>query len=175
MQGKELSYNNINDADAAFELVSDLPAEQPAVVIIKHANPCGAAVGDDLAAAYEKALRCDPVSAYGGIVAVNRPLDEAAAEAITGIFTEVVVAPDADEAAIAVFARKPNLRLLLTGGMAECRRQAAAHEERRRRAPGAGARRRARHARRLSRRHRARAERARDGRTCSSPSASPST
>ena len=119
VQGKELSYNNINDADAAFELVSDLPAEQPAVVIVKHANPCGAAIGVDLVEAYYKALLCDPVSAYGGIVAVNRPLDEAAAVAITGIFTEVVVAPDADEAAIAIFAKKPNLRLLLTGGMAD--------------------------------------------------------
>lgn len=119
VQGKELSYNNINDADAAFDLVSDLPAEQPAVVIVKHANPCGAAVGADLAEAYEKALRCDPVSAYGGIVAVNRLLDETAAVAITGIFTEVVVAPGADEAAVAVFGGKPNLRLLLTGGLAD--------------------------------------------------------
>jgi len=119
VQGKELSFNNINDADAAFELVSDLPAERPAVAIIKHANPCGAALGDDLAEAYRKALLCDPVSAYGGIVAVNRPLDEKAASAIAGIFTEVVIAPDADEAAIAVFAKKANLRLLLTGGMAD--------------------------------------------------------
>src|SRR6185503_17785784 len=119
VQGKELSYNNINDADAAFEAVSDLPTEQPAVVIVKHANPCGAAIGKDLVEAYEKARRCDPVSAYGGIVAVNRPLDEKAAIAITGIFTEVVVAPDADEAARAVFGKKPNLRLLLTGGMAD--------------------------------------------------------
>jgi phosphoribosylaminoimidazolecarboxamide formyltransferase/IMP cyclohydrolase len=119
VQGKELSYNNINDADAAFEAVSDLPTEQPSVVIVKHANPCGAAIGKDLVEAYEKALRCDPVSAYGGIVAVNRPLDEKAAIAITGIFTEVVVAPDADEVARAVFGKKPNLRLLLTGGMAD--------------------------------------------------------
>lgn len=119
VQGKELSFNNINDADAAFDLVSDLPAERPAVAIIKHANPCGAALGDDLAEAYRKALLCDSVSAYGGIVAVNRPLDEKAANAITGIFTEVVIAPDADEAAIAIFAKKANLRLLLTGGMAD--------------------------------------------------------
>ncbi len=119
MQGKPLSYNNINDADAAFELISDLAGEKATVAIIKHANPCGAAEGADLVDAYEKALRCDPVSAYGGIVAVNRPLDEKAAEAITGIFTEVVVAPDADEAAIAVFAKKPNLRLLLTNGLAD--------------------------------------------------------
>ncbi len=119
VQGKPLSYNNINDADAAFELISDLPAETPAVAIIKHANPCGAAFGVDLAEAYGKALRCDPVSAYGGIVAVNRALDESAAAAITGIFTEVVIAPDADDAALAFFAKKANLRLLLTGGMAD--------------------------------------------------------
>jgi phosphoribosylaminoimidazolecarboxamide formyltransferase/IMP cyclohydrolase len=119
VQGKELSYNNLNDADAAFELASDLDPGLPAVAIIKHANPCGAACGASLTEAYEKALRCDPVSAYGGIVAVNRPLDQAAAEAITGIFTEVVIAPEADDAALAVFAKKVNLRLLLTGGMAD--------------------------------------------------------
>jgi phosphoribosylaminoimidazolecarboxamide formyltransferase/IMP cyclohydrolase len=119
VQGKPLSYNNINDADAAFELISDLGGGRPAVAIIKHANPCGAALGADLADAYAKALRCDPVSAYGGIVAVNRPLDEAAAEAIAGIFTEVVVAPDADPKAVEVFARKPNLRLLLTSGLGD--------------------------------------------------------
>ncbi len=119
VQGKPLSYNNINDADAAFELVSDLPAERPAVAIIKHANPCGVALGGDLGEAYRLALRCDPVSAYGGIVALNRPLDKDAAEAITGIFTEVVIAPDADADAIEVFARKANLRLLLSGGMAD--------------------------------------------------------
>jgi phosphoribosylaminoimidazolecarboxamide formyltransferase/IMP cyclohydrolase len=119
VQGKELSYNNINDADAAFELISDLPAERPAVAIIKHANPCGVALGDDLAEAYGKALLCDPVSAYGGIVAVNRALDAESAAAITGIFTELVIAPDADEAALAIFAKKSNLRLLLTGGMAD--------------------------------------------------------
>ncbi len=119
VQGKELSYNNINDADSAFELASDLDADRPAIVIVKHANPCGVAVGDSLTDAYQAALRCDPVSAYGGIVAANRPLDAAAAEAISGIFTEVVIAPDADEAALAIFARKANLRLLLTGGMAE--------------------------------------------------------
>ncbi len=117
LQGKPLSYNNINDADAAFELVSDLPAEMPTVAIIKHANPCGVATGADLAEAYGKALRCDPVSAYGGIVAANRRLDGAAAEAIAGIFTEVVVAPEADDEAANVFAAKPNLRLLVTGGL----------------------------------------------------------
>ncbi len=119
LQGKPLSYNNINDADAAFELVSDLPRDNAAVAIIKHANPCGVALGADLTDAYAKALRCDPVSAYGGIVAMNRPLDRNAAEAIAGIFTEVVVAPEADEEALAIFARKPNLRLLVTGGLAD--------------------------------------------------------
>jgi phosphoribosylaminoimidazolecarboxamide formyltransferase/IMP cyclohydrolase len=119
VQGKPLSYNNINDADAAFDLVSDLDRENPAVAIIKHANPCGAATGADLADAYRKAHRCDPVSAYGGVVAVNRRLDGEAASLITGIFTEVVVAPDADEEAIRLFAAKPNLRLLLTGRLGD--------------------------------------------------------
>jgi phosphoribosylaminoimidazolecarboxamide formyltransferase/IMP cyclohydrolase len=115
VQGKELSYNNLNDTDAAFECVAEF--DRPAIVIVKHANPCGVAVADDLAAAWDLALRCDPVSAFGGIVAANRPLDAAAAERIAAIFTEVVVAPDADEAARAVFARRKNLRLLLTGGL----------------------------------------------------------
>jgi phosphoribosylaminoimidazolecarboxamide formyltransferase/IMP cyclohydrolase len=119
LQGKPLSYNNINDADAAFELVCDLPAETPSVAIVKHANPCGVATGTDLTDAYRKALRCDPVSAYGGIVAVNRRVDGEAAEAIAGIFTEVVVAPEADEDAARIFAAKPNLRLLVTGGPAD--------------------------------------------------------
>lgn len=115
VQGKELSYNNINDTDAAFELVAEF--EQPAVAIIKHANPCGVAIGETCLAAYEKALACDPVSAFGGIVALNRALDEAMAQKITALFTEVVIAPDADDAAKAVFAKKKNLRLLLTGKM----------------------------------------------------------
>jgi phosphoribosylaminoimidazolecarboxamide formyltransferase/IMP cyclohydrolase len=115
VQGKELSYNNLNDTDAAFECVAEF--ERPAIVIVKHANPCGVAVDEDLASAWNRALLCDPVSAFGGIVAANRVLDAAAAEKIAAIFTEVVVAPDADEAARAVFARKKNLRLLLTGGM----------------------------------------------------------
>ncbi|MEN0073459.1 MAG: bifunctional phosphoribosylaminoimidazolecarboxamide formyltransferase/IMP cyclohydrolase, partial [Paracraurococcus sp.] len=115
VQGKELSYNNLNDTDAAFECVAEF--ERPAIVIVKHANPCGVAIADDLATAWDTALRCDPVSAFGGIVAANRPLDAAAAEKIAAIFTEVVVAPDADAAAQAVFARKKNLRLLLTGAM----------------------------------------------------------
>jgi phosphoribosylaminoimidazolecarboxamide formyltransferase/IMP cyclohydrolase len=118
LQGKELSYNNLNDTDAAFELVAEFdPGESAAVAIIKHANPCGVAMGGDLLEAYQRALECDPVSAFGGIVAVNRRLDKAAAQAIAEIFTEVVIAPEADEDAIAVFASKKNLRLLVTGGL----------------------------------------------------------
>ena len=115
VQGKALSYNNLNDTDAAFECVAEF--EGPAVVIVKHANPCGVAEGVDLAGAWEAALRCDPVSAYGGIVAVNRRLDLAAAERIGGIFTEVIIAPEADEAALDWLSRKKNLRVLLTGGV----------------------------------------------------------
>jgi phosphoribosylaminoimidazolecarboxamide formyltransferase/IMP cyclohydrolase len=115
VQGKELSYNNLNDTDAAFECVAEF--DRPAIVIVKHANPCGVAEAADLGAAWDLALRCDPVSAFGGIVAANRVLDAAAAERIAAIFTEVVVAPDADDGAKAVFARKKNLRLLLTGAM----------------------------------------------------------
>jgi phosphoribosylaminoimidazolecarboxamide formyltransferase/IMP cyclohydrolase len=115
VQGKALSYNNYNDADAALELAAEFRDAAPACVIVKHANPCGVAVAATLAEAYEAALACDPVSAFGGIVAVNAPLDRGAAEAISAIFTEVVIAPEADEAARAVFARKKNLRLLLTG------------------------------------------------------------
>ena len=118
-QGKSLSYNNYNDADAALELVSEFRDAQPACVIVKHANPCGVAVAGSLAQAYAQALACDSVSAFGGIVAVNRPLDAEAAEAISGIFTEVVIAPDADEAAREIFARKKNLRLLLCGPLAD--------------------------------------------------------
>jgi phosphoribosylaminoimidazolecarboxamide formyltransferase/IMP cyclohydrolase len=118
IQGKELSYNNLNDTDAAVELVAEFDArDSAAVAIIKHANPCGVALGGSLLEAYQRALACDPVSAFGGIVAVNRRLDKAAAEAIAEIFTEVVVAPEADTDAIAVFAKKKNLRLLLTGGL----------------------------------------------------------
>jgi len=115
VQGKELSYNNYNDADAALELVAEFRDGPPTVVIVKHANPCGVASGETLIEAYEAALACDSVSAFGGIIAVNRPLDGPTAEAMTGIFTEVVAAPAADEAARAVFARKKNLRLLITG------------------------------------------------------------
>ncbi|NML07244.1 bifunctional phosphoribosylaminoimidazolecarboxamide formyltransferase/IMP cyclohydrolase [Sphingomonas sp. G-3-2-10] len=115
VQGKELSYNNLNDADAALELISEFRDADPSVVIVKHANPCGVATAATLEEAYAAAFACDTVSAFGGIIALNRTLDEATAKAIAGIFTEVVVAPDADEAALAVFAAKKNLRLLLTG------------------------------------------------------------
>jgi phosphoribosylaminoimidazolecarboxamide formyltransferase/IMP cyclohydrolase len=115
VQGKELSYNNFNDADAALELAAEFRDTGPACVIVKHANPCGVAVGATVTEAYKAALDCDPVSAFGGIVAVTQPLDRSAAEAISSIFTEVVIAPGADEEAREVFARKKNLRLLLTG------------------------------------------------------------
>lgn len=115
IQGKELSYNNLNDTDAAFECVAEF--DRPTVAIIKHANPCGVASAASLAEAWDLAFRCDPVSPFGGIVAVNRTLDSAAAEKIAAIFTEVIIAPDADAAARAVVARKRNLRLLLTGGL----------------------------------------------------------
>ncbi len=115
VQGKELSYNNLNDTDAAFECAVEFAA--PAVVIVKHANPCGVATAQSLEAAWQAALRCDPTSAFGGIVALNRTLDAAAAERIAAIFTEAIIAPDADEAARAILARKKNLRLLLTGGL----------------------------------------------------------
>jgi phosphoribosylaminoimidazolecarboxamide formyltransferase / IMP cyclohydrolase len=115
VQGKELSYNNLNDANAAIELVAEFRDGPPTVVIVKHANPCGVASGATLAEAWKNALECDSVSAFGGIVAVNRTLDRGTAEAIAAIFTEVVVAPDADDAAMTAFARKKNLRLLLTG------------------------------------------------------------
>ncbi|MBV9591560.1 MAG: bifunctional phosphoribosylaminoimidazolecarboxamide formyltransferase/IMP cyclohydrolase, partial [Hyphomicrobiales bacterium] len=117
VQGKELSYNNINDTDAAIECVAEFDPEDAVCAIVKHANPCGVAIGTDLVDAYCKALRCDSTSAFGGIVAVNRKLDRASATAIAGMFTEVVVAPDADEEALAVFAAKKNLRLLLTKGL----------------------------------------------------------
>jgi len=115
VQGKELSYNNLNDTNAAFELVAEFDA--PAIAIIKHANPCGVAIAKTLAEAYRKALACDPVSAFGGIVAANRPLDEAAAREIVKIFTEVIIAPDASAEALAIIAEKKNLRLLLAGGL----------------------------------------------------------
>jgi phosphoribosylaminoimidazolecarboxamide formyltransferase / IMP cyclohydrolase len=119
VQGKALSWNNLHDTDAAWELVSELGGGGAACAIIKHANPCGAALGETLAQAYARAFDCDRTSAYGGIIALNGRIDGPTAEAITEIFTEVVIAPDADEAALAVFARKPNLRLLLAGGLAD--------------------------------------------------------
>jgi len=122
VQGKELSYNNINDTDAAYECVAEFDARRTAAVaIIKHANPCGVAEGPDLVSAYRKALACDSTSAFGGIVALNRPLDAEAARAITEIFTEVIIAPDASEEAIAIVAGKKNLRLLLAGGLPDPR------------------------------------------------------
>lgn len=114
-QGKELSYNNINDTDAAFELVAEFAGKGPACAIIKHANPCGVATGATLAEAYGRAFDCDRTSAFGGIIALNQTLDGPTAEKIVEIFTEVVIAPDADDAARAVFASKKNLRLLTTG------------------------------------------------------------
>jgi phosphoribosylaminoimidazolecarboxamide formyltransferase/IMP cyclohydrolase len=123
VQGKELSYNNYNDADAALELVAEFRDGPPTVVIVKHANPCGVASGATLAEAYKNALECDSVSAFGGIIACNRPLDGPTADAISDIFTEVVCAPDADDAARAVFAKKKNLRLLLVGDLLDPARE----------------------------------------------------
>jgi phosphoribosylaminoimidazolecarboxamide formyltransferase / IMP cyclohydrolase len=118
VQGKELSYNNFNDTDAAYELVAEFdPAEADAVAIIKHANPCGVATAKTLAEAYRKALACDPVSAFGGIVALNRALDAEAAGEIVKIFTEIIIAPEASDEAKAIVAEKKNLRLLLAGGL----------------------------------------------------------
>ena len=121
-QGKELSYNNINDTDAAYELVAEFdPAISAAVAIIKHANPCGVATGATLLEAYEKALACDPVSAFGGVVALNRKLDAESARKIVEIFTEVIIAPDADPEAVEIVAAKKNLRLLLAGALPDPR------------------------------------------------------
>ena len=121
-QGKQLSYNNLNDTDAAYECVAEFDAARTAAcVIVKHANPCGVAEGATLAQAYRRALECDSTSAFGGIVALNRALDAEAARAITEIFTEVIIAPDASEEAIAIVAAKKNLRLLLAGGVPDPR------------------------------------------------------
>jgi phosphoribosylaminoimidazolecarboxamide formyltransferase/IMP cyclohydrolase len=122
IQGKELSYNNINDTDAAYECIAEFDAKRTAAcVIVKHANPCGVAEGDDLLGAYRKALACDSTSAFGGIVALNRTLDAEAARAITEIFTEVIIAPNATDEAMAIVAAKKNLRLLLAGGLPDPR------------------------------------------------------
>ena len=118
LQGKALSYNNINDTDAAYELIAEFdPGKSPACAIIKHANPCGVATGGSLTEAYERALACDPTSAFGGIVALNTRLDAATAAKVLEIFTEVVIAPGADEDAVALFRKKKNVRLLVTGGL----------------------------------------------------------
>lgn len=121
VQGKELSYNNLLDADAAFECVAEF--SEPAVVIVKHLNPCGVATGATLKEAYEKALACDPVSAFGGIVALNKTLDARTAQELTKIFLEVVIAPDAEEKALNVLSEKPNIRVLLTGAMPEAQEE----------------------------------------------------
>ena len=122
VQGKALSYNNLNDTDAAYECVAEFdPAAGPAAVIVKHGNPCGVAQGSSLEEAYGLALRCDPVSAFGGIIAFNRPLDAATARRIVEIFTEVIVAPDASEEAAAIIGAKKNLRLLLAGSLPDPR------------------------------------------------------
>ncbi len=122
LQGKQLSYNNINDTDAAYELVAEfLPEKSPACAIIKHANPCGVATGPTLLEAYKRALACDSVSAFGGIIALNQTLDAETAEEIIKLFTEVIIAPDVTEEAKAVVARKPNLRLLSAGGLPDAR------------------------------------------------------
>ena len=122
LQGKQLSYNNLNDTDAAYECVAEFdPARTAACVIVKHVNPCGVAEGASLLDAYRKALACDPVSAFGGIVALNRPLDAEAASAITEIFTEVIIAPQATAEAIAIVGAKKNLRLLVAGGLPDPR------------------------------------------------------
>jgi phosphoribosylaminoimidazolecarboxamide formyltransferase/IMP cyclohydrolase len=117
LQGKELSYNNINDTDAAYELVAEFDPAIPACAIIKHANPCGVALGSSLVDAYAKALACDPVSAFGGILAFNAPLDGPTAEEISKLFTEVIVAPDANDDARRILGIKKNLRLLIAGGL----------------------------------------------------------
>ena len=115
LQGKELSYNNYADTDAAYELVAEFA--EPAVAIVKHANPCGAAIGASQREAWERALACDPVSAFGGIVALNRPLDADTADAIAQLFVEVVIAPEVGDAAREILARKSALRLLVAGGV----------------------------------------------------------
>jgi phosphoribosylaminoimidazolecarboxamide formyltransferase/IMP cyclohydrolase len=118
-QGKALSYNNLNDTDAAFELISEFDPKVAAVAIIKHANPCGLGLGETLTEAYKKALRTDPVSAFGGIVALNRAIDKEVAEEIVKVFTEVIVAPSATAEAMQIFTSKKNVRLLLTEGLAD--------------------------------------------------------
>ena len=122
LQGRELSYNNINDTDAAYECVGEFdPRRSAACVIVKHANPCGVAEGVDLVTAYRKAFACDPISPFGGIIALNRTLDADTARAITEILTEVIIAPDATEEAMAIIGKRRNLRLLLGGSLPDPR------------------------------------------------------
>jgi phosphoribosylaminoimidazolecarboxamide formyltransferase/IMP cyclohydrolase len=121
LQGKELSYNNINDADAALQLVSEF--KEPAAVIIKHANPCGVAIGDTVLEAYKKALASDPVSAFGGILAFNRTLKADLAEEISKLFVEAIIVPDAEEDAKEILAKKKNVRLLCFGKLQELKPQ----------------------------------------------------
>ena len=176
LQGKQLSYNNINDTDAAYECVAEFdPKRAAACVIVKHANPCGVAEGASLIDAYRKALACDPVSAFGGIVAVNRTLDAEAARAITDIFTEVIIAPDASDEAIAIVGAKKNLRLLDRRRHARPARRRHDGEIGRRRLAGAVARQCRGRGHGVQGRHQARADRCRACATSPSPSASPST
>lgn len=128
-QGKELSYNNINDTDAAFELVAEFAGSGPACAIIKHANPCGVGQASSLKDAYVRAYHCDQTSAFGGIVALNQPLDAETAEEIVKIFTEVVIAPGASDEAKAIFASKKNLRLLTTAGLPDPRQAGLAFKQ----------------------------------------------
>ena len=113
LQGKELSFNNLLDLEAARRLIAEFPASQPTAVIIKHTNPCGVACGEDVHTAYQKAWAADPVSAFGGIVAVNQPLDEVTATAMTEVFLECIVAPGCTPAARAILQRKPKVRVVV--------------------------------------------------------------
>lgn len=117
LHGKELSYNNLNDTDAAYELIAELGVDRPSVAIIKHANPCGVASAESLAEAWDRALRCDPVSAFGGVVALNRVLDAETAKRVTSIFSEVIIAPGVDDDALEIVRAKKNLRVLAAGGV----------------------------------------------------------
>ncbi len=174
LQGKELSFNNIADADTALECVRGFA--RPACVIVKHANPCGVAVADDTLAAYEQAYRTDPTSAFGGIIAFNRTLDGATARAILDRqFVEVIVAPAVDAAARAALAGKPNVRVLETGRSAGRDRRRARVPQRRRRPAGAVPRQRQRDARGPARGHRRASRRRRNWTTCCSPGRSAST
>ena len=166
LQGKELSYNNINDTDAAYECIAEFdPTRTAACVIVKHANPCGVAEGADLVSAYRKAFACDTQSPYGGIIAVNRTLDADAARAITEILTEVIIAPDATEEAIAIIAKRRNLRLLLAGSLPDPRARRPDRENRRRRLAGAKPRQRRGRRHRAEDRDQARADRRRTARS----------